>query len=289
MNYQYNQQPPQQMPQPPMYVNPEEVKKRKREEFGRFADKMADFCRSNSVIAGISKVSDILAFLVAGVCLLMNILLFSIGRLPIYEPLAIAAIVFGVLALSKKNALPLAAALSVVAVAKVLSLIFTIINLAEIGSAMSFIYSGVAVMYVFQLIFIVIEIAIIALPTILAWQYFAASLPPKAYAPMYGGQMPPQGGQMPQQGGQVPPQGGQVPQQGGQMPQQGGQVPPQGGQVPQQPYQQPPVQNYQQTTQGFQQAPPPVQPQAPAGKQCPGCGMMNTPDATFCSGCGRQI
>ncbi|MCH5200711.1 MAG: hypothetical protein J1F60_07095 [Oscillospiraceae bacterium] len=315
MNYQYNQQPQQQMPQqqmpPPAYVNAQEVKKRRKEDLERFADKMANFCKGNPVLSAVSGFSDILAFIIAGVCLLMNILLFSIGRLPIYEPLAIAAIVFGVLALSKKSVLPLAVSLSVVAVTKLLSLIFTIINLADIGATLAFLYSGVAVMYVFQLIFIVMELAVVALPAAIAWQYFIAALPPKAYpAPMYNNQMPPQGGQMPQQNYQQPAQSFQQPAQNYQQPAQSFQQPAQNYQQPaqsfQQPaqnYQQPPVQNYQQPDQSFQQpaqnfqqpdqsfqqAPPPAQPQAPAGKQCPGCGTVNSPEATFCRSCGKQI
>ena len=301
MNYQYNQQPqapqtpppqqtppppqqaPQQMPQVPVYVNAEELKKRKKEGFEKFAGKLADFCRSNSILAVVSGFSDILSYIVTGVCVVMSIVLMCLGS--IYAPLSIAAIIIGVLAISKKTALPLATALSGVALVKLVNLIFTIVYMASASSLawLSSEAAGLAAAYVFQMIFILLELGVLTLPVIMAWQYFAATLPPKQYpVPMYNNQMP----QQPAQNYQQPAQSYQQP------PVQNYQQPPVQNyqQPPVQNYQQPPMQNYQQPpVQNYQQVPPPVQPQAPAGKQCPNCGKPNAPEAAFCHGCGTKL
>ena len=282
MNYQYNQ-PPQQSPQmppppPPVYVNPAEVKKKKKESFEKFADKMSEFCRSNPILAAISGVSDILSYIITGICVVMSIILMFMGS--IYTVLSFAAILLGVLAVSKKTALPLAAALSGVALAKLWNLIFTIVFMAS-ASQLAW-YSGeagrLATAYLLQIVFILLELAAIALPTVMAWQYFAATLPPKPAVPMYGGQMPQQ---PPVQNFQQPPAQNfqQPPAQNFQQP-------------PAQNFQQPPVQNFQQPPADFPKTQsseePAPQPQV-GGKQCPNCGKANAADSAFCFGCGTKL
>ena len=281
MNYQYNQQP--QMPQVPVYVNAEEVKKRKKEGFEEFSGKFADFCRGNKLLATLVGFSDILSYIVTGVCLVMSIVLQAMST---YCPiLCLAAVIVAVLPIAKKSILPLAIATSTAALVDVITICFTfgrIASLISLSELLTTSYTSLIIGCVLKIIFILAEMAVLFLPTLLSWQYFAATLPPRAPRPM-----PTYNQQMPQQDYQQPPM-----QNYQQPPAQGYQQPPVQNyqQPPVQNYQQPPAQNYQQPpVQSYQQAPPPPQPQAPAGKQCPGCGKLNTADAAFCQGCGTKL
>lgn len=300
MNYQYNQQPNQQPPQqpapppvqppqqpvpPPNYAAVEAEKKRKKAAFEEFADKVAGFCRGNGLLAALSGFSDILSYIVTGVCVVMSLVLMFMGS--IYSVCSVAAILAGVLAISKKTVLPLAVALSGVALVNLIGLIFTIVFSAAAGSLawLSSQAGALATAYVFQIIFILLELAVLALPVIIAWQYFAATLPPKVYqpAPMYNGQAPVQQPyaqqpyQQPAVQAQPAPQAYQQPVQAQPAPVQ--QTPPPAPvqaqpAVPPQPAAQPQA---------------PAQPQAADFKYCSTCGTKNQSDAAFCSGCGAKM
>ena len=306
MNYQYNQQPnqpPQQPVPPPNFAAVEAEKKRKKAAFEEFSGKVSDFCRGNGLLNSISAFSDILSYIVTGVCVVMSIVLMSMGS--IYAVCSIASILMGVLAISKKTVLPLAVALSGVALVKLVNLIFTIIFTAAAGSLawLSSQAGALATAYILQIIFILLELAVLVLPIVFAWQYFAATLPPKTYqpAPAYNNQAPGQPyGQAPAQQPVQQPYQQPAPQAYQQPPVQ--QTPPPAQQTPPPAQAQP--QPDAQAQPAAQQTPPPAQaqpaaqqtpPPAPApaqpaeNKYCPTCGTKNPADAAFCSGCGSKI
>lgn len=284
MNYQYNQQPQQpQMPPPPVYVNAEEVKKRKKESFEKFSEKVADFCRSTPILSAVYGFSDILSYIVTGISVVMTLILTFLSSYTVV--LCVPAILLGFFAISKKTVLPFAVAVSGVALADVVSLFYFFISRIPLTISLSD-YTGGSytakslTCEILTVIFLLVELAVLAYIIILAWQYFAATLPPRPVVPpMYGGQMPQQ---PPVQNFQQPPV------QNFQQPQNLQQPPVQNFQQPQS-FQQPPVQNFQQP-QTFQQAPPPPpQPQPTAAKQCPSCGKENNPEAAFCYSCGSKF
>ena len=283
MNYQYNQQPNQppfqppppipQMSPPPSgnYFEALLAKEKKKADFEKFSGKVEEFCKGNSFLATLFGFSDILSYIVTGICVIGSIIMMFLGS--IYSVLCISAILVGAFAVSKKTVLPLALAFSGVALVKLINFVFTAVYLDAVGNLAMFSTEAAALStaYVLQIIYILLELAVLVFPTVMAWSYFAATLPPRVYqpVPLYG-QAPPQ------DYGQIPPQ-------------------PYGQVSPQQPvpqvYQQPSV----------QQAAPPVQPEAesvqaeppsqpqPENKYCSACGTKNRLEAIFCSGCGQKL
>lgn len=267
MNYQYNQQPnqppfqspppTQQMPPPPSgnYFEALMAKEKKKADFEKFSGKVEEFCKGNSFLAALFGFSDILSYIVTGICVIGSIIMMFLGS--IYSVLCISAILVGAFAVSKKTVLPLALAFSGVALVKLINFVFTAVYLDAVGSLAMFSTEAAALStaYVFQIIYILLELAVLVFPTVMAWSYFAATLPPKVYqsVPLYG---------------QAPPQGyGQVP--------------------PQQPYVQqaaPPAQTEAESV----QAEPPSQLQ-PENKYCSACGTKNRLEAIFCRGCGQKL
>lgn len=254
MNYQYNQPPPP-PPRPPFpppaYINALEAKRKRKENFEKLSDKMANFCRSNPALAAISGASDILSYVITGLSVVTSIIMMLMGS--IYTGLTVTSILLGVAAVSKKTALPLAVSLSGVALVKLVNLVFTVVFMAS-ASRMAW-YSDdasrLATAYLFQIIFILVELAVLSVLVTMAWQHFAATLPPKPVVPMYGGQTP---------------------------------------QQPVQNFGQPPAQNFQQAQEqaASPEQTAPAAPQSAAGV-CPNCGKENRSEAIFCFNCGKKL
>lgn len=266
MNNQYNQQPQYQQqyapqPQRPM-IDPMVARQKKRDTFLALSDKMAAFMQTNPILKGISSFSNIIAYFVLGIAVVMSILVMALQKnflVMTYTALPLVAILFGVLSISKKSILPLTITLSVLSIFNLVNFILNIVTLAELGRSVDAPGS-----MIIAFICSILEMLIIGGFAALAWMYFVAMLPPRAYAPQqpyYGGQ-PMQQQPMQQQPVQQPVQ---PPMQPVQQP------------VQQQPVQQPMQQPVQQPAADSVQ------------KTCPACGSVNTDDAGFCKICGNKL
>lgn len=280
MNNQYPQQPqqPAQQPQqtPPQqpapqpypqqqqyyapparpYVDPAVAKKQKKDALDALGNSISAFLGTNPILGSLAKFSDYIAYGLIGVMVIFSILTLCLGGNSIVFP--ILALVFGFMALSKKNALPLALSLSVITVFYFISLIMTIVYFAQYGRY-SF-AAGMVIGFIFQ----IAETAATGFFAFIAWTYFLAALPPKVYAP----QQPVYQQQPVQPAAPVQPVQPVQPA-----------APVQSVQ-PVQPVQQPaaPAQTVQ-----------PAQAAAAQGKVCPQCGQMNTNEAMFCKACGGKL
>ena len=249
---------------------------------------MADFCGRNSLLSAVSGISDILSYIITGICVVSSAIMMFLGS--IYSALSIVAIFAGIFAISKKTMLPAAAAFSGVVLVKLMNFIFTVFFMSAARGLARF--SGeaaaLAAAYMIQLICIALELMVLALPTIMAWLYFAATLPPKVYQPFptYNGQVPPQ------PYGQVPPVQ-TVPQNGGQQEEVDEGEPVLVGAAAQ-----PTVPAAVQPSAAVQPiAPAAVQPPAAAQppvqpleeKYCTACGAKNRGEAVFCGKCGTKL
>lgn len=271
MNYQYGAQPPQQ----PQYINIAEVNARKKASFEAMADKMAAFFGTNSFLSALARRSDIICYIVGGVGLLMSVIEMFFGVFG--ATLAITSLVFGVMAISKKNLAPLSAALSYVTLFSLISIIATLVNLIQMAVAYWFDFSD-AIVIVFELIFSLVEFGVLCTATVFSWSYFAATRPPKMYY-AYNGQPVPQQYQQP-----APVQPAPAPVQHpapAPAPQPAPAPAPQPAPAPApQPVQQP----------APAPAPQPAPTPAPVeNKVCANCGTVNNPDSLFCKGCGNKL
>lgn len=269
MNNQYPQQPqqapqPQQTPQQPYpqqpqqqyyvpqkpYVDPAVAKKKKKDALDALGDKIAAFLDSDPILGAVGKFSDIIAYGAIGVMVVFSILSLCLSGGSIIFP--IIALIFSILALSKKSSLPLAVDLSVTAVFYFVQFIMTIVSFARYGKWGATAPAGMVIGFIFH----IVEMAAIAFLAYVAWTYFVACLPPKAYAP----QQP----VYPQQ--PVQPAAPVQPVQAAQP------VQPAAPVQPAQPAQT--VQNEQTAAQD---------------KICSQCGQANTADAAFCKNCGGKL
>lgn len=193
MNNQYNQQPQYQQqyaPQPQMpMVDPMIARQQKRDTFLALSDKMAAFMQTNPILKGISSFSNIIAYFVLGIAVVMSILVMALqGNFLVmtYTSLSLVATLFGVLSISKKSILPLTITLSVLSIFNLVNFILNIITLAELGKSVNAPGS-----MIIAFICSIFEMLIIGGFAALAWMYFVAMLPPRVYAPQqlyYGGQ-----------------------------------------------------------------------------------------------------
>ena len=187
MNNQYPQQPqqPAQQPYPQQqqyyapparpYVDPAVAKKQKKDALDTLGNSISSFLGTNPILGSLAKFSDYIAYGLIGVMVIFSILTLCLGGNSIVFP--ILALVFGFMALSKKNALPLALSLSVITVFYFISLIMTIVYFAQYGRY------GFAAGMVIGFIFQIAETAATGFFAFIAWTYFLAALPPKVYAP----------------------------------------------------------------------------------------------------------
>ena len=209
-------------------------------------DRLTDFCNTNGFLRSFSKISDIFAYiaLVVGTTLsIMTMVLGSTaGMIFVITPL-----LFAFLALAKKTVLPLSLTLTTLSSLTVSNIIVYIVRMAKAYA----LTVGSVVLFVFYIIFTVVELIFLVIFTVAAWSTFASMVEPKQYP-------------------QPTPQPYQPPVQPAPQPQY---------QQPVQPA--PPVQP-------VQQAAPPVQQAAPASDiwTCT-CGMTNPLTAHFCQNCGK--
>ena len=284
MNYQYNPQPQ------PQFINIAEVNARKKSAFEAMADKMAAFFGTNGFLSALANRSDIICYIITGVGLFMSIIEMFFGVFG--ASLAIAALIFGVMAVSKKSLVPLSVALSYVTLFSLIAFIATLVNLISMAISYWFDFSD-AIVIVFELIFSLVEFAVLCTATILSWSYFAATRPPRMYY-AYNGQPAPQQYRQPVQQ-PAPMQQAAPVQQAAPAPVQ--QVTPAPAPVQQEAPAPAPVQQEAPAPAPVQQeAPAPVPQPAPAPVQqpaadkiCAACGTVNNPDSLFCKSCGNKL
>ena len=243
MDYQNNQQPQ------GAGVNSAEARLSIKRAFEAMTDKVADFFQTNFFLRLVAKISDIIAYAAAGACLILTILNMAINGSgsPV---LGMTALIFALLALSKKTVLPLAVVLSELAVFSLIGLIMSAVSIA--GAFLFYVQVGRVVVFVFNFIFTLAEIGVLTILAIVAWSTFVSMLEPKQY------QQP--AAPRPQQPAQPT-----APQ-------------------PQQPVQ-PAVSQPQQPIQPVTPAAQPTQP-ADGAWTC-SCGGVNSATAKFCKNCGK--
>ncbi|MCM1055966.1 MAG: hypothetical protein NC394_10655 [Bacteroides sp.] len=174
MNEQYERQ-----TQPASYTA-SAAKKRRAEAVNVLGGRVADVMKTNPVLAVIERSSDVVSYIVTGASALFTALAVLLGHQDIV--LGYIALIFGFFALSKKNALPLAAALSSLSFFKLVCFIGSVAGFAA-ADRQAFFSVGFVVSFVFS----IFELAVLGYFTFITWTYFTASLParpkPRVSAP----------------------------------------------------------------------------------------------------------
>ncbi len=189
MDYQYNQQqiPPQAVPQ---YADYGSIKAHKKKLFADLAEKMTAFFSVNPILRLFASCSHIISYIVTGIGFVFSIIvMICMHTFPV--ELGYLALVFGLLAVSKKTLLPLSISLSYVAIFNIVALIAAIVSIASIPAGYS-IDAGYMVGFVFEMVFRIVESIVLVILSIVSWLSFAATLdPPQVqYAQYPYGQAP---------------------------------------------------------------------------------------------------
>lgn len=259
-----------------------------------FCDRLNEFLRRFSVNRSLIGISDLLSYIATGACFVFSLLFLILdcttngylgsimGVLTFSAFLPFTALYFSVLAVCKRNLLPLAVNLSYLTVANLVQLILNIVLMSK-GSPFGSIITG--------FICLLLEVAVLAILSIRAWSAFALVSAPQRAAKqaqrqqqqmLYQQQVQMQMAQMQQQ------QMAQQQMQQQQMAQQQMQQPT--------PMQQPAPQTVPaaqpapipQVAPIPQPAPIPTPVQAPEAKVC-SCGFENAASSKFCKKCGTKL
>lgn len=166
---------PESAPPPPSSPSYEEIlaaKKKKTDAINTLGDKIAEFMKTNIVLEMFEKRSDIVSYIVTGICFFFTVLAMLLGSSSFV--FGFVALIFGFFSLSKKTTVPLSIALSTLSLFSFVRFIRSIAGIVRYEKYFLF-----PAEFTLTFFFSLFEMALIGFLTYLSWNYFAAALPPK--------------------------------------------------------------------------------------------------------------